>query len=83
MIIEQENKHIIQNETGKIMAEITFRPSGTQRILIEHTFVEESMRGRGLAKQLVLSVVERMRLEKKTIIPQCPYAKSVIAEQNS
>ena len=43
--------------------------------LIEHTEVDESQKGQGIGKRLVAKVVEKMRREKRKIIPLCPFAK--------
>ncbi|MEI1591484.1 GNAT family N-acetyltransferase [Escherichia coli] len=39
------------------------------------TDVDESLKGQGIGKQLVAKVVEKMRREKRKIIPLCPFAK--------
>ncbi|MFV2647401.1 GNAT family N-acetyltransferase [Escherichia coli] len=43
--------------------------------IIEHTDVDESLKGQGIGKRLVAKVVEKMRREKRKIIPLCPFAK--------
>ena len=37
--------------------------------------IAESLKGQGIGKQLVAKVVEKMRREKRKIIPLCPFAK--------
>ncbi|WP_235822089.1 GNAT family N-acetyltransferase [Gottfriedia luciferensis] len=77
MIIEKsEKKHFIENDEGKIIAEITFVQAGTSKVIIDHTFVDESLRGQKIASKLVASVVEEMREQDKKIIPLCPFAKA-------
>ncbi|MDU6625616.1 MAG: GNAT family N-acetyltransferase [Escherichia coli] len=60
---------------GKQIAEIVFVPTGENLAIIEHTDVDESLKGQGIGKQLVAKVVEKMRREKRKIIPLCPFAK--------
>ena len=55
--------------------EIVFVPTGENLAIIEHTDVDESLKGQGIGKQLVAKVVEKMRREKRKIIPLCPFAK--------
>ncbi len=44
--------------------------------IIEHTDVDESLKGQGIGKQLVAKVVERMPFQEKAkIIPLCPFSK--------
>ncbi|WP_238914984.1 GNAT family N-acetyltransferase [Escherichia coli] len=62
-------------EQGKQIAEIVFVPTGENLAIIEHTDVDESLKGQGIGKQLVAKVVEKMRREKRKIIPLCPFAK--------
>ena len=69
-IREGHNKFYINDEQGKQIAEIVFVPTGENLAIIEHTDVDESLKGQGIAK-----VVEKMRREKRKIIPLCPFAK--------
>ncbi|SUC32074.1 Uncharacterised protein [Providencia rettgeri] len=46
-------------------------------VIIDHTVVDESLKGQGIAKLLVAKVVERMRNEGRKIIPLCPFAKAI------
>ncbi|MCV2983426.1 GNAT family N-acetyltransferase, partial [Escherichia coli] len=45
---------------------------GQSKKIIEHTDVDESLKGQGIGKRLVAKVVEKMRREKRKIIPLCP-----------
>lgn len=42
--------------------------------VLDHTFVDPSLRGQGIAEKLVLRVVEEARRLGVKIIPQCSYA---------
>ncbi len=74
-IREGHNKFYINDEQGKQIAEIVFVPTGENLAIIEHTDVDESLKGQGIGKQLVAKVVEKMRREKRKIIPLCPFSK--------
>jgi len=74
-IIKEKNRFYIE-EAGQMIAEITFVETGTERLIIDHTFVSEQLRGKGIAEALVEEVVRLAREEKKKIIPLCPFAKS-------
>ena len=63
-IREGHNKFYINDEQGKQIAEIVFVPTGENLAIIEHTDVDESLKGQGIGKQLVAKVVEKMRREK-------------------
>ncbi|API88649.1 GNAT family N-acetyltransferase [Marinilactibacillus sp. 15R] len=66
------NNRFYKEEHGKVIAEITYVPQENQ-VAIDHTFVDPSLRGQGVAEQLVDRVVEEMKKENKKIVASCPY----------
>ena len=44
-------------------------------ISVDHTYTPEEFRGQGLAKKLMLAVVEYAKNNKLKIIPNCSYAQ--------
>lgn len=74
-ILADEKRFYINDEHGKLIAEISFVPSGDKLTIIDHTWVDESLKGQGVGKKLVALVVEKMRAEQRKIIPLCPFAK--------
>lgn len=64
-------------EDGKRMAEMTYSKAGDHLIIIDHTVVDDALRGQGAGKQLVETAVQMARERNLKIIPLCPYAKSV------
>ena len=47
------------------------------RVIIDHTTVDDALRGTGAGKQLVEAAVLWARAESIKLMPLCPYAKSV------
>ena len=45
---------------------------------ITHTIVKQEFGGRGIAKRLVLAVIEEARKQNKKINPICSYAKKMM-----
>ena len=82
LIKKDKNKFYIGDDTEHAIAEITFVPTGEDKIIIDHTYVSESLKGQGLGGQLVNKVAEYARQENKKIIPLCPFAKSVMTKSN-
>jgi hypothetical protein len=62
---------------GKSEAKMTFVFAGNDKIIIDHTEVNPGNNGKGFGKKMVLKVIEFAREKNITIIPLCPFAKSV------
>lgn len=58
-------------------AEMTYTWAGTDRIIIDHTEVNETLKGKNAGKQMVMKAVDFAREKKIKIIPLCPFAHSV------
>jgi hypothetical protein len=67
----------LHDESGRRIAELTYRRTGTATVLADHTWVDPSLRGRGVAKRLLDALVAWARATGTKIIPVCSY---VVAE---
>ena len=63
---------------NKIEAKMTFVFAGEDKIIIDHTEVNEGNNGKGYGKMMVAKAVEFARRKNIKIIPLCPFAKKVI-----
>lgn len=68
-----------QAPEGKLLAEVTF-PTADGVATIDHTFVDGSLRGRGVAGQLVSEAVGQIRKAGLRARPTCPYAVKWFSE---
>ena len=68
---------------GKIVAEMVYSWRGQDRIVIEHTEVDESLEGKGVGKLLVKKSVEFAREKDIKIIPICSFAKSIFQKTSA
>ena len=66
----------VMERDGKRLAEMTYSMAGI-RAIIDHTTVDDALRGTGAGKKLVEAAVQWARTEKLKILPLCPFAKSV------
>jgi predicted GNAT family acetyltransferase len=66
----------VVRKDGERLAEMTYTVAGS-RVIIDHTDVDDRLRGTGVGKQLVRAAVEWARAEKARLLPLCPFAKSV------
>ena len=67
----------VEDENGKKIALMTYSVAGTGRIIIDHTEVDDVMRGKNAGKQLVAAAVQYARKNNLKILPLCPFARSV------
>lgn len=62
---------------GKTEAKMTFVFAGNDKLIIDHTEVNPGNNGKGYGKKLVEKAVAFVLERNMTIIPLCPFAKSV------
>lgn len=63
------------DQTGKIIAEVTFPQVRKGLVTIDHTFVDSSLRGRGIASGLMEEAAKELRANGEKAKPTCSYAK--------
>lgn len=61
---------------GRRLATMTYSLAG-DIVIIDHTEVDDALRGTGAGARLVAAAVEWARAENRRVIPLCPFAKSV------
>lgn len=71
----EENKIYLENNNGKIIAEIEFEKIEDNKYVIYHTFVDESLRGQGIASKLVELAVNEIKSKGGIAEATCSYAK--------
>lgn len=70
---QEPGRIFAQDESGKLLAEVTFPDCG-DAVEINHTFVDPSLRGQGVAGQLLQAVADTLRAGGRRAIPTCSYA---------
>lgn len=65
-------------QDGALLAEMSYTMPSDDKMIIDHTEVDESLSGKGVGKQLVHSAVEYARTHHIKIIPLCPFAKATL-----
>jgi predicted GNAT family acetyltransferase len=75
MDFQYDNSRIyLNNVHGKTMAEVTFSELSQHIVNIEHTYVDASFRGQGIAEKLLYALAAKLRKEGKKAYPTCSYA---------
>jgi predicted GNAT family acetyltransferase len=64
-------------QDGAILAELVYTKPSDDKMIIEHTEVDDELRGKNVGLQLVNTAVDYARKQNLKIIPLCPFAKSV------
>lgn len=83
-IQHQENQNkgkFFYEENGQQLAEMTYTWAGDDKIIIDHTEVDDSLRGQGVGYKLVEASVEFAREKKISILPLCPFANAVFRKK--
>lgn len=76
----ERNRILMKNETEKIVAEITFPETSQGVFVIDHTSVDESLRGQGIAPKLVQAAVEEIKKHGGQVKATCSYPKKWLNE---
>ena len=63
-------------QDGQRLAKLTYTVAGT-RVILDHTEVDDALRGTGAGKKLVAAAVDWARKEHRQLLPLCPFARSV------
>ena len=73
-LIKEVHRVYALDDSGKLIAEITFPMTQPGVYCIDHTFVDSSLRGQGVADQLVRAALEQIRENGGTPTATCSYA---------
>ncbi len=65
-----------EDETGKLLAEITFPKISENVVEINHTFVDGSLRGQGVAGKLMEKTVQVLKNLDQKAVCSCSYAQA-------
>ena len=64
-------------QDGAILAEMVYSMPSPNKMIIEHTEVDDSLGGKGVGLQLLNTAVEYARTHNVKIVPLCSFAKSM------
>ncbi len=71
---QERNRIFAENESGSIVAEVTFPDIDEQTVNIDHTFVDDSLRGQGIAGKLMEATAALLRQQNRKARLTCSYA---------
>ena len=67
---------IFVEQDGQLLAEITFPLTADNEYTIDHTFVDDRLRGQGIAGELVRLAVEQIKNQGGHVRATCTYAQA-------
>lgn len=68
-------------EEDNMVAQMTYTATSDDKMLIDHTEVDDELRGQNIGYQLVQAGVEYARSHHLKIIPVCPFARAIIEKK--
>jgi len=74
----QYNDHQIAlyNNENELLAEVVFPAVNEDTVEITRTFVDDRLRGQGMAGKLMQAVADQLRAQNKKAVLICPYAQT-------
>jgi predicted GNAT family acetyltransferase len=70
----EKSRIFLNNEEGKTIAEVTFPETSDNTVDINHTFVDGSLRGQGVADKLLSELAQELKNKNKKAVATCSYA---------
>jgi hypothetical protein len=68
---------------GVKLAESTYSMAGPQKMIIDHTEVDESLKGQGVGLEIIKAAVAYARENEIKILPLCPFANAMFKKYAS
>ncbi|MFC4353894.1 GNAT family N-acetyltransferase [Chryseomicrobium palamuruense] len=75
-IKHDNNKFYVGEDSEHTLAEVRYVPTGSTKLIADHTHVDDSLRGEGVGQKLVEQLVAYARENDLKIVPTCPFIKS-------
>ena len=79
--VKNKGAFFIEQE-GEWVAEMTYSKHLPDKILIDHTEVDEHLQGQNVGTQLIQAAVEFARTNNLKIVPACDFARQVLQKQD-
>lgn len=74
--IHNKNQIALFSDSGELVAEITFPNLDADTVDINHTFVDSSLRGQGIAGKLMNELITDLKENNLKAVATCSYAQA-------
>ncbi len=71
------------SENNDVLAEMTYNMESAKKMIIDHTEVDTSLRGKNIGNELLDNAISYARTQGLKIVPLCPFVKSVFDKKES
>ena len=78
---EKHSGEFFIEQHSERVAELAYSLPGDNKLVINHTEVDEGQEGKGVGKKLVAAAVEYAREQKLKLVPVCRFAKLIIERE--
>ena len=78
--IKEDNRIYATNIDNETVAEVTFYEIENGVYSIDHTFVDDSLRGQGIGSKLLQEAVDTIKQKGANIQATCPFASKWLEE---
>ncbi len=72
--IHNKNDISVYNEIGEMVAIVAFPENEDKTVTVNRTFVDGSLRGKGVAGKLMEELVKNLEATGRKAVPTCSYA---------
>ena len=79
--VDKASNSVIALDDGAIIGHCAYSLSEEGNYVITQTKVDASYTGQGIAKRLVLALVEESKKENRKIVPVCSYATRLLLDK--
>lgn len=70
----ETNRIYLENDSKECIAEVTFPSISENEVNINHTYVDKSLRGQGVADKLLTALVHDLKKTNIKAVATCSYA---------
>lgn len=74
LVQTEQNRVFVADQSQNVIAQVTFPAVKEGLVDINHTFVNESLRGQGIAGQMMQAVADQLRSHHQKALLTCSYA---------
>ena len=68
-------------QDGKIVAKMVYSMSSPEKMIVEHTEVDDTLKGKNVGMQLFHHMVEFARTNNIKVVPFCPFTNAMFKKE--